>query len=161
MITAQEQQQICFLSDTTLYEQAREFMRNMGGPLSQSQINGLLNVSLNNTYAELNTFIADQMKRAALDEHIRNFYTRLQEQLRNLDAQALSIISARAQPSPEDLQTLKMLLAREFIQHVLAENAYKGATRSFPPPEHAHTRNQDRPRRNQRGPAPQQGGQRS
>jgi hypothetical protein len=50
MITEQEQDRIRLLSDTELYDQAEHFMRGMGRPLPASQINGLLNISLNNSY---------------------------------------------------------------------------------------------------------------
>src|SRR5690349_10116290 len=111
MITEQEQEQIRFLSDTSIYQQACLFMRTMKGPLSRTQINGLLNVSLNNTYDQLKEFIQRQIERRSLEEHIRTFYIELEGHLRDLDDQAHSIIEARAHPSPEDVQVLKMLLA--------------------------------------------------
>jgi hypothetical protein len=113
-------------------------------------------------YDRLTEFIQHQYERRTVERDVRDFYRRLEGQFKNLEARALSIIKARTQPpSREDLQMLKMLLAREFIQHVLAENGYKEAKQDFPQPEHGHTRNQGAPQRNQRGLAPQQRGQRS
>jgi hypothetical protein len=159
MITEQEQDTIRLLSDTELYDQAMHFMHGMGRPLPAAQINGLLNIALNNSYDRLLEFIQHQYGRCTVESEVRDFYSRLEQQFRALEARALTIIKARAQPSREDLQMLKMLLAREFIQHVLAENGYKEARQDFPPPEHDQTRNQGTPHRNQRGPAPRQGGQ--
>src|SRR2546421_424438 len=161
MITEQEQGKIRLLSDTELYPQAVEFMRGVARPLPPTQINGLLNVSLANTYDELERFIERQRTRTTWrreDTHIPDFYKRLSQKLKQLEAYALSIMKSRAgQPSRVDMQTLKMLLAREFIQHVLAENAYMGATRAFQNPDRDHTRDQGRPQGNYRGPATRQG----
>jgi hypothetical protein len=161
MITEQEQEKIRLLSDTELYPQAVELMRGIANELPQRQTNGLLNVSLANTYGELERFIERQRTRTTWrreDVHIPDFYKRLALKLKDLEAHALSIMKSRTeQTSREDVQTLKMLLAREFIQHVLAENAYMGATRAFQNPERDNTRNQGRPQGNYRGPATRQG----
>lgn len=161
MITEQEQEKIRLLSDTELYQQAVEFMHGVARQLPQTQINGLLNVSLANTYDELERFIERQHTRTTWrreDAHIPDFYKRLTQKLKQLEAYAQSIIKARVgQPSQKDMQTLKMLLAREFIQHVLAENAYMGATRAFQNPDRDKTRIQDRPQGTYRGPATRQG----
>ncbi len=161
MITEQEQEKIRLLSDLELYPQAVEFMHGVARQLPPAQINGLLNVSLANTYNELESFIEHQRARTTWrreDTHIPDFYKRLTQKLKQLEAYALSIIKSRAgQPSQEDMQTLKMLLAREFIQHLLAENAYMGATRAFQNPDRDNTRISGRPQGNYRGPAAPQG----
>ena len=161
MITEQEQEKIRLLSDIELYPQAIEFMHGVARQLPQTQINGLLNVSLANTYDQLEGFIEHQRTRTTWrreDIHIPDFYKRLAQKLKQLETTALSIMKVRTgQPSREDVQTLKMLLAREFIQHVLAENAYMGATRAFQHADYDNTRNQGRPQGHNRGPAPRQG----
>jgi len=63
MITEQEQKYIRLLSDTELYPQAVEFMRGVARTLPPTQINGLLNVSLFNTYDQLKKFIEHQRTR--------------------------------------------------------------------------------------------------
>lgn len=162
MITEQEQEKIRFLSDTELYPQAVEFMQGVARQLPPTQINGLLNVSLANTYDQLERFIEHQRTRTTWrreDSHIPDFYKRLTQKLKQLEAYALSIIKLRKeQPSREDVQTLKMLLAREFIQHILAENAYMGATRVFQNVDRDNTRNQGRPRGNNQGAVTRQRG---
>lgn len=161
MITEKQQAKIRLLSDTELYPQAVVFMRGIGRPLPATQINGLLNVSLANTYDQLERFIEHQRTRTTWrreDAHIPDFYKRLAQTLKQLEAYALSIMKSRAeQPSSEDMQTLKMLLAREFIQHVLAENAYMGATRAFQNADRDNIRNQGRPQGSNRGPVTRQG----
>jgi hypothetical protein len=161
MITEEQLAKIRLLSDTELYPQAVEFMRGVARQLPPTQINGLLNVSLADTYDQLGKFIEQQGNRTTWrreDTHIPDFYKRLARKLKDLEKEALSIMKSRAgQPSPEDMQALKMLIAREFIQHVLAENAYMGATRAFQNPDRDNTRNQGRPRESYRGPATREG----
>lgn len=157
MITEQEQKKIRLLSDSELYSQAVDLMHSVARQLPPTQINGLLNVSLANTYEQLEFFIERQRTRTTWrreDTHIPDFYAKLAHKLKQLETYALPIMKLRAeQPSREDMQTLKMLLAREFIQHVLAENAYLGATRAFQTGARDTTRNQGRPQGNYRGPA--------
>jgi len=161
MITEKEQKKIRLLSDTELYPQAVEFMRGIANQLPQKQTNGLLNVSLANTYDQLQRFVARQRDRRTWppkERHIPIFYRELGQKLQRIESYVPPIMKSRAeQPSREDVQTLKMLLAREFIQHVLAENAYMGAIRAFQNPERDNTRNQGRPQGNYRGPATRQG----
>lgn len=161
MITEQEQSQVRLLSDTELYQQAVQFMRGVARQLPPTQINGLLNVSLANTYDELKDFIKSQRQRTTWrreDAHIPDFYRRLEVKLGELEKKATDIMKARAErPEQEDLNTLKMLLAREFIQHLLAENAYMGATRAFQNADRDTTGNQGRPQGDYRRPLPRQG----
>ncbi len=87
------------------------------------------------------------------DEHIPKFYKDLSIRLKQLENYARAILKARSvQPLPEDVQVLYMLVAREFIQHLLAENAYKGALRAFQNTEGDNRDNQGRPQGNNRGP---------
>ena len=133
MITAQER--IRLLSDTELYPQATQLMRGVARTLPTTQINGLLNVTLYSTYDNLTKFIEHQRKRTTWrreDGHIPDFYFRLTRKLQELEAKALDISRKSAgQPDLEDFPTLKMLLAREFIQHLLAENNYMLAERAI------------------------------
>lgn len=134
MISEKEQARIRLLSDNELYEQAVEFTRGIGGTLPGSQINGLLNVALANTYEHLEAFVKHQHTRStwrASERYIPEFYRKLEHKLKELERLIPSLTERRqTELSPEDRQTLKMLLAREFIQHVLAENGYQGVQRS-------------------------------
>jgi len=156
MITEHEQMRIRLLSDLELYPQAVEFMSGIARQLPMAQMNGLLNVSLANTYKQLERFIDHQRTRTTWrrgDEHIPDFYARLARKLQHLEATAQLLAKERAeQPSREDMQILNMLLAREFIQHVLAENAYMGAIRAFQQTDRNNPRNQ----RNNQGPVRRQ-----
>ena len=134
MISEKEQARIRLLSDTELYPQAVEFTQGIGGTLPGSQINGLLNVALANTYPHLEEFVKHQYLRSTWrpsERHIPDFYRKLEHKLKEIERSISSLTRERqTKPSREEEQVLKMLLAREFIQHVLAENAYQAAQRS-------------------------------
>lgn len=158
MISEKEQERIRLLSDTELYPQAVEFMQSIAGTLPSSQINGLLNVTLANTYQHLEEFIRHQYTRStwkAQERHIPDFYHKLENKLKGIERSIAAITKERQEkPSREEQQTLKMLLAREFIQHVLAENAYKGTQRvaqSQPPQAAYQQRPNGRPQGNNSG----------
>lgn len=137
MITEDEQRQLRLLSDTELYPRAITFMRGIGRKLPPTQINGLLNVSSTSTYDTLGIFIERQRTRTTWppkDSHIPEFYRRLAQELKQLETSASSILNARTQPaSREDRQAFRMLIAREFIQHILAENDYMTITQASQP----------------------------
>lgn len=138
MLSDQEQFTIRHLSDTLLYEEAQALMKKLlhfsshgqskGGTLSSTQINGLLNVSLANTYANLRRFVVCQGGRTTWqdkEEHIQQFYaTGLFGLLDKLETDYLPRVLA-GERSDEDIQLACMALAREVIQHLLAENAFQ------------------------------------
>jgi hypothetical protein len=136
MITAKQEAKIQLLSDTELYPQAVEFMRGIARKLPPTQINGLLNLSRGkNTYKQLKAFVEFQYNRStwkANERHVPDFYRRLSNKFKDLEKYALTVIALREEKSasagPEEIQ---MAIAREFIQHLLAENDYMGATRAF------------------------------
>lgn len=134
MLSEREQLQIRLISDNELYQQAVALMKNLGGTLSQSQINGLVNVSLANTYNHLKQFVQHQGERktwSARERHIWEFYrTKFPRQLNLLENYVPAVTRLRQeQVSQEDEEAIKMALAREFIQHLLAENMYQDALR--------------------------------
>ncbi len=133
MLNEQEQLEIRLISDNDLYQQALEFMNRMGGLLSQTQINGLLNVSLANTYDRFDVFIKRQGARKTWpqrERHVEHFYkTTLPAQLAQMAKTCVPAVLKHRQEaaSREDVQAIKMALAREFLQHLLAENSYRNA----------------------------------
>ena len=146
MISEQEQAQIRLLSDYELYPQAVELIKGIGRPLPATQINGLLNVSLGCTYNELKSFVTFQHRRTTWgpkDQHIHEFYRRLALKIEDLEKVSRTIAKNRHK---EDEQAISMALAREFIQHLLAENAYRDAMKAF------DTARSDEQRRDQRKP---------
>jgi hypothetical protein len=136
MLSEQEQDTIRLISDKELYPQAVECMQRIGKTLSQTQVNGLLNVSLANTYEVLTYFVQKQGERSTWsrrEEHVKTFYKHtFPAQLKRLETYLPIVLKYRGEPaSHEDEQAIKMTLAREFIQHLLAENSYKSARDRF------------------------------
>ena len=148
MLSEQEQLQIRLLSDNELYPQAIELIQGLGRALPQTQINGLLNVSLGDTYDHLKRFVKRQQGRstwAARDRHIPDFYKKFSEKLLRLEKEYVPLVTKLRpeQVSPVDLQAIRMALARELIQHILAENTYKAAVTGFQAgPDENHAREQ-------------------
>src|SRR5947209_6105995 len=105
MITEQEQAQIRLLSENELYPQAIAFMKNLDKPLPQTQINGLLNVSLSCTYNELQAFVRHQFRRGTWpqrDEHIPKFYEGLVPKIEQLGEQALTMAADRTEQASQE-----------------------------------------------------------
>ncbi len=158
MITQKGEEKIQILSDTELYPQAVLFMRGIARKLPSTQINGLLNVSLANTYDQLTIFVASQYKRSTWkpsERHIPEFYRRLTQKFKDLEKYALTILTLRTKKaSATDREEMKMAIAREFIQHLLAENDYMIATHAFQSADGNENRasNQERSRNDQRVP---------
>lgn len=129
-------QKIWLLSDTVLYPEAVDFTQRLvqqgDDPLPMSQVNGLLNITASRNYAELLHYILHQRDRnwPFAKMNIRRFYTSLEavlgkmqrERLRN-EFHLLRDVSGRSiEDIRQEMDILMALLAREFIQHVLAEN---------------------------------------
>lgn len=167
MITQKEEEKLYILSDTELYPQAVEFMRGIARKLPATQINGLLNVSLgNNSYDQLKRFADSQYKRSTWkpgERHIPDFYRRLTLKFKDLEKYALTILNLRTEKaSAAEQEEMKMAVAREFIQHLLAENDYMIGTQAFQAADSNRGRasNQESVRDGQRGSWPTRGGTR-
>jgi len=135
MISEQELLQIRLLSDYTLYPSAVAFMNELEKPLPGNQANGLLNVSFANSYDQLVNYLQDQQARTTWPEgekYIQQFYEDLEYKLIDIEQDYLPVVTQSRQEvlSEEDTEEIKMLLAREFLQHILAENAYREAKRN-------------------------------
>ena len=131
MITEKQLERIRLLSDETLYKEAGELMRSIGSAnsLPPTQINGLLNVSLANTYDHLIKFVEYQRDRTTWNtreqKYVPDFYRKLFNKLQSLVREHVPSITLQGESSSEDVEVIKMLITREFIQHLLAENSYK------------------------------------
>jgi hypothetical protein len=146
VITEQEQAQIRLLSETELYPQAVALMKGLSKPLPPTQINGLLNVSLSCTYKELTDFVEAQHHRSTWPENapqIPGFYRALVPKIKQLERYALLIAAKRPErASLADQEALTMAIIREYIQHLLGENAYKEALERAQREEGAHKQDQ-------------------
>jgi len=137
MLSNAQLQKIYLLSDTVLYPEAVSFMRKLVqeqecDPLPASQVAGLLSIAEATRYDDLHRFVLHQRDRnwPPSKRDIKTFYTALEEVLSLMqrkrlkdefhmlpDVQQRGVIEAR-----QELDELMARLAREFIQHLAAEN---------------------------------------
>jgi hypothetical protein len=135
MPTHTQLQKIWLLSDTVLYSEAVAFMRRLVrdqgcNPLPAAQVNGLFSIAESQLYDKLYAFVVHQRDRdwQPSKRDIKTFYTALEETLTNMQKRLRSdfhLLGGSRKPGGQDEadeQELMALLAREFIQHLLAEN---------------------------------------
>ncbi len=137
MPTPAQLQKIWLLSDIVLYPEAVSFMRKLVqdqecDPLPTSQVAGLLNIAESAQYDELYRFLVHQRDRnwPPSKRDIKTFYTALEEVLSLMQRKRLKdefhlLVDERGRSVSDIRQetaALMALLAREYIQHLLAEN---------------------------------------
>ena len=134
MSTLRQLQKIWLLSDTVLYVEAVAFIQRLVdkegcNPLPASQVNGLFSIAESSRYSELRQFVEHQRDRdwQPSKRDIKTFYTRLEQELtrmeRRLAVEFRLTKDENGRPvSDADENEMLALLAREFIQHFVAEN---------------------------------------
>src|SRR5260370_41890083 len=130
-LTDEQFQKIWLISDTVLYPEAVAFMRRMVQkehcrPLSANQINGLLQLAEGSSYTDLHSRVLHQRERnwTGIRADLKKFYTELERLLTEIDTRRLRdefhLVSKTS--TAQEVEEIMSLLAREFIQHLLAEN---------------------------------------
>lgn len=134
MLSQRHLQKIELLSDTVLYPEAVAFVRRMTqkercNPLPMTQANGLLNIALSSGFRAVQEFVTHQRTRNWLSSKrdISIFYTQLEREFTRLQQRlgpefALTRDEHGHHISSEDEQEMLTRLARDYIQHLLAEN---------------------------------------
>ncbi len=138
MLSAKQEQQISLLSDTVLYPEAVAFMKRLIReldcvPLPTSQITGLFNIANTANYAQLDQYVSHQRDRNWPERDpskgsIKVFYTELEKLLSSMRKRRLKedfhllTVGLSGQQVNQEVNDLMEALAREFIQHVVAEN---------------------------------------
>lgn len=143
MARSEQLQELWNLSDILLYPEAVALVRRLVNeedclPLPASQVTGLLNIANASSYADLTRFMKHQRDRdwPASKKDILIFYTELEKYLTTLRNKRLRelIPLARAGQSAreanQELDELMILLARDFIQHFVMENALLATERA-------------------------------
>jgi hypothetical protein len=134
MPTLEQLQKLYYLSDEVLYPEAESFIQRFvkkdGNPtLPASQVMGLLNIANASSYSELEHFIRHQHGRnwTASKSYIKTFYDELEKVFATLRKRArdefdlLQYEPGHKLAKPENNDVM-IWLAREFIQHLIAEN---------------------------------------
>jgi len=137
MLSKTQLQKIWLLSDTVLYPEAVSFIRKLVqeqgcDPLLANQVAGLLSIAEATRYDELRRFVLHQRDRnwPPSKRDIKTFYTALEEFLSLMQRKRLKdefhlLPDTQGRPVSEARQELDEVmarLAREFIQHIVAEN---------------------------------------
>ena len=135
MPTLAQLKKIWMLSDSVLYPEAVAFIqKHVQGsePLPNSQVMGLFNAAASEQYPALYHFVTHQRDRnwPYSKTHIKKFYTSLEETLSLMHRTRLrtefhlleDVPGRSVNETRQEVDALMALLAREFIQHVLAEN---------------------------------------
>ncbi len=138
MLTAAQLQKIWLLSDTVLYPEAVAFVSRVirqeeHAPLPNAQAASLMGVAELLDYGKLEQFMKHQADRGA--QKFAPFYTELEKHLSLIgrsrlkdEFHLLADDPARtAKATREETRALLALVAREFIQHLLAENGLQVA----------------------------------
>lgn len=143
MPTPEQLQVLYNVSDTTLYHEAVTFIRCLVNekdcrPLPASQVTGLLNIANASSYTELTRFIKHQRERDWPDskKDIRMFYAELDSYLTTLKnkrvRELFPLVHAErtAKEASQEVDELMALLAHDFIQHLVMENALLATERT-------------------------------
>jgi hypothetical protein len=129
-LTDVQRKKVWLVSDTVLYPEAVTFIRELVENEEvkhlpkNTQIMGLLNIIKSSTYDDVLRYINHQIERN-ID---RAFYEKLRQELNAIQRKRMQEEFQLVIPQPtkreEDAEKkeLMLLLAREFIQHVIAEH---------------------------------------
>ena len=133
-----EQQKIILLSDGQLYRDAVNFVSKHNplrdSQVTKSQLSGLENIVRSHSFAQIISYINHQLGRDTLNNELREFYQNLLPYLEGLPSmieehQLVSIPEnqsrAERRKLRERIDQYAYLLAKEFIQHLVAENNYR------------------------------------
>jgi hypothetical protein len=135
MLSKKQEQKIWLLSDTVLYPEAVAFIRRLvneeqGSPLPASQVKGLQSIAESYQYDELYRFVTHQRDRdwPTSKWSIKTLYTDLEKDFTIMKNKRLKdefhLVSEglNNQKARDEINALMAALAREFIQHMVAEN---------------------------------------
>ena len=135
MLSIAQEKKISLLSDTTLYPEAVAFLRRLinelhSSPLPTAQIMGLLNIAHSSSYGQLREYVMHQRDRnwPEWKPNTKVFYTELEKLLTQIQRKRLveefGLVTPgqNTQQVNQEMNELMAALAREFIQHLVAEN---------------------------------------
>lgn len=139
-LSAAQLQKIWLLSDTVLYPEAVSFLHKLMReqecePLPASQVAGLLSIADSQKYDELYRYVVHQRERdwPPARRDLKTFYTALEQVFSLMQRKRLKdefhLLTAGSGEGGRSVSEIRQeadelmaVLAREFIQHLLAEN---------------------------------------
>lgn len=141
-LTTEQIQKIWLISDTVLYPEAVRLIGELDDPLPNNQMMGLLNIAQGERYAGrdgVQAFIVHQHKRFSSEAKsetkaaIGTFYTELEKYLSDMRKQRIREKFQLVTENPikkeadQEVDEVMLWLARDFIQHLIAENGVLAA----------------------------------
>ncbi len=135
-VTTEQAQEICLLSDSELYENAVDFVKTHYRPkkVSKAQLSGLQNAVGAGNLNEILLYINNRLERRTTSEDLKNFYQALEDYLNSLRSKVQEVRyvvkpekTTQTQRSRvnEEIDQYAYLLAKEYIQHLIAEYNYQ------------------------------------
>ena len=134
-VTTEQVQKICLLSDGELYENAVNFVETYYSPkVSKSQLSGLQNAVGAGDWNEIFRYIDNRLARSTTTKDLKNFYGTLKDSLNSLRSKVQEVQfvvkpeeTTRAQDRQvnKEIDQYAYLLAKEYIQHLIAEYNYQ------------------------------------
>ena len=135
-VTTEQVQKICLLSDGELYKNAVDFVETYYSPkkVSKAQLSGLQNAVGASDWHEIVSYINNRLDRNTTPEDLKNFYQALKDSLNSLRSkveEAQFVVKPEKTTRAQDKQVkteidrYAYLLAKEYIQHLIAEYNYQ------------------------------------
>lgn len=134
-VTTEQVHKICLLSDGELYENAVNFVEIYYSPkVLKAQLSGLQNAVGAGDWNEMFRYIDNRLDRSTTAEDLKNFYQALKDSLNSLRSkveEAQFVVKPEKTTRAEERQVNKeidryaYLLAKEYIQHIVAEYNYR------------------------------------
>lgn len=135
-VTTEQGQKIRLLSDGELYENAADFVKTHYSPkrVSKAQLSGLQNALGASDWNEIFRYINNRLSRSTTTKDLKDFYQALKDYLNSLRSkvQEMGFVvkpeeATRAQGSQmnKEIDRYAYLLAKEYIQHIVAEYNYQ------------------------------------
>ena len=134
-MTIEQAQKIRLLSDDKLYCDAVDFVtRHDPSVISQTQLNGLWNAVGAGDWQEIVRYIDNRLGRDTISDELWELYQALKNDLNGLLKQVEEIqlvvkperlMGAEKKQVNEEIRWYAYLLAKEFIQHLVAEYNYQ------------------------------------
>lgn len=134
-VTIEQARKIRLLSDGELYDKAVDFAQtHRGVNISKTQLSGLQNTIRSGDWSEIFRYIDNRINRKTTSEELKDLYQKLKNYLNTLRERVektqlvvkpKKMTRAQKKQVREEIKRYAYLLAKEFIQHLVAEYNYQ------------------------------------
>lgn len=135
-VTTEQGQKIRLLSDGELYENATDFVKTHYSPkrVSKAQLSGLQNALGAGDWNEISNYINNRLSRSTTTKDLKDFYQALKDYLNSLRSKVQEMgfvvkpeeaTHAQSSQMNKEIDQYAYLLAKEYIQHIVAEYNYQ------------------------------------